>query len=70
MSPRRSNVKIDAFRFWWNVTWFDTEMLKQHGRGEMALLFKKRQRAEEFARSLREGASEEVLESLSRARLT
>lgn len=70
MNPRRSNVKIDAFRFWWSVTWFDTEMLKQHGRGEMALLFKRRQKAEEFAESLQEGAPEEVLDSLSRARFT
>lgn len=70
MSPRRSNVKIDAFRFWWSVTWLDTEMLERHGRGEMELLFKRRQRAEEFARSLTEGSSQEVLDRLASARLT
>jgi len=70
MSPRRSNVSVTPFRFWWNVSWIDAEMIPKHGHGEMELLFKKRQRADEFARSLTNGASEEVLWQLARARLT
>jgi len=70
MNPRRSNVAVGPSRFWWSVTWIDAEMVKRHGRGEMELLFKRRHRADEFARSLMEGATEEVLDRLAATRLT
>lgn len=67
---RRHSVKIAPFRFWWSVSWIDEEMVKVHGRGEMELLFKRKPKAEEYARSLTDGTSEEVLWNLARARLS
>jgi hypothetical protein len=51
------------------VSWFDEEMLKSHGRGEMELLFRLRSRAESFARAINEGQSQEILALIAAARL-
>ncbi len=58
----RTKPKIEPFRFWWAVTYSDE-------RGEYDLLFKRRQRAEEFAQKIEEGASWQELHDLARQRL-